>query len=71
MADMEDINWTKIFSSSLEHEVDIIKGVLAESEIDSVIINKKDSLYLIGEVELYVNSEQAFIAQQLINQIFK
>ena len=65
---MEDTNWTKIFTSTLPHEIDILQGMLAEANIESVIINKKDSSYLFGDIELYVSSSDAFLAQQLINQ---
>ena len=68
MHEMEEVNWTKIFSSTLPHEIDILQGMLAEAGIESVIINKKDSSYLFGDIELYVNATDAFLAQQLINQ---
>ncbi len=68
MLEMEEQNWIKIFTSTLPHEIDILQGMLAEANIESVIINKKDSSYLFGDIELYVSASDAFLSQQLINQ---
>jgi hypothetical protein len=64
---MEDQEWTLIYSSSNPVQVEIIKGALGENEIECIIINKKDSVYLFGEVELYVRAEDALMAQHLIS----
>ncbi len=61
-----DAKWTKIYSSTLLYKVEILKGLFAENNIRSVIVNKKDSAYLIGEVELFVNVEDAFRAKQIL-----
>lgn len=63
---MED--WTLVFTSNKQHEVTYLKEVLENNNILSVVVNKQDSLYLIGEVELYVPVEQAFNASQIINK---
>jgi len=66
---MED-NWFKIFSSIKLHEAEIVKAILSENEITSIIINKKDSSYQnFGEVEVFVNISDADLAQEIINQI--
>lgn len=62
-----DKNWTKIFASNLEFKAMIIKGVLEDNDIECVTINKKDSAYLFGEVEVYVPTDQALLANQIIN----
>ncbi|MGB4204127.1 MAG: DUF2007 domain-containing protein [Bacteroidales bacterium] len=62
-----DEKWTMIFSSSDVVKVEILKGLLAAENIESVIINKKDSSYLFGEAELYVPVEDAFKANQIIS----
>ncbi len=58
--------WTLVYSSSQLFEIEILKSMLLEHDIQSVIINKKDSFYLFGDVELYVKVEDAFEATQLI-----
>lgn len=62
-------NWVKIHTVSQEYEAEIIKGMLEGNEIDSVIVNKKDSAYLFGEIEIFVDVENAFLAKQLITKL--
>ena len=61
-------NWQKIYSNTQEHKVDIVQAVLKDSGINSVIMNKKDSAYLFGELELYVQSDDVMKARQIINK---
>jgi hypothetical protein len=61
-----DPNWMKVYSSNQLWQVELIQGLLADNDIQSVIVNKKDSSYLFGEVELYVNVEDTFAAKQII-----
>jgi hypothetical protein len=60
-------NWVLIYSSPVLVEVELIKGLLKENDIEAVLINKKDSAYLFGDIELYVTSEDAFNANQIIS----
>ncbi|MDR4988481.1 MAG: DUF2007 domain-containing protein [Bacteroidales bacterium] len=64
---MED-NWQKIYSSSFEHKLELVKAVLEDEGINSVIINKKDSAYLFGELELYVHADDVLKSKQIINK---
>lgn len=61
--------WTCVYTSNKFHDVEFIKSLLETHSIESVIINKQDSLYLIGYIELYVPVEYAFIASQIINSL--
>jgi hypothetical protein len=62
-----DDTWQKIYSSGYEHKVEIVKAVLKDRDIDSVIVNKKDSAYLFGDLELYVHADQVIRAKRIIN----
>jgi hypothetical protein len=64
---MMEAKWTQIYSSADTFHVEVLKGLLAENGIESVVVNKKDSAYLFGEAELYVNVEDAFRATQIIS----
>ena len=62
-------DWIKIYSSPQIHKIEIVKGVLGDNNIKSVSINKHDSSYRsFGEIELYVNKEDALKALQIINK---
>lgn len=61
-------NWVKVYSSSRLYEIELIKGLLSENNIESVTMDKQDSAYHFGAIELYVKVENAFQAKQLIEQ---
>ncbi|NVO01769.1 MAG: DUF2007 domain-containing protein [Bacteroidetes bacterium] len=60
--------WTKIYSSNYIHKVEIAQAYLESSNIESVIVNKQDSNYFFGEIELHVNVDQAMEANQILSK---
>lgn len=60
-------NWNLVYSSPYSYKVELIKAVLLNQGIESVILNQKDSAYLFGEFELYVLPEDVLRAKQIIN----
>lgn len=58
--------WTCISSSAHLHEIELLRGILEDHQINAIVINKQDSSYLFGEIELYVSVEDAFNAIQII-----
>lgn len=70
MKDEEGDHWELVFSTSLPYQAEIVKSLLLENDIISVIINKQDSSYLtFGEIELYVKRNDILSAKQIINTI--
>lgn len=59
-------NWTLVYSSNQLYKVELKRQLLEENDIQAIIVNKKDSAYLFGDIELYVSVEDAFQARQLI-----
>ena len=59
-------NWKKIFISPNQIEAEFIKNELLANEIPAVILNKKDSSYLIGYYEVQVPESQESIAKIII-----
>ena len=58
---------------ALRHRMTVFEKIalcalLADNEIESIIMNKQDSAYLFGEIEVYVSPADAFKARQLIIQ---
>jgi hypothetical protein len=60
-------DWTKVFSSQYIHQVEIIKALLEDNDIESVIMNKQDSSYFFGEIDLYVSNDEIIRAKQIID----
>lgn len=60
-------DWTKIreFNNAIEAELE--KQMLEANGVPAVLLNKKDSSYLFGKVELYINKDNVPIAEQLLN----
>jgi len=59
-------SWLPVYSSSLLYEAEMISSLLADNDIECVIMNKQDSAYLFGEIDVYVPTDQVFNAKQLI-----
>jgi hypothetical protein len=60
--------WVKIFSGGQLPYVAMIKHLLESNDIAVIQLNKQDSNYLFGELELYVRSEDVIKAKHLIAQ---
>ncbi len=59
-------DWIKIYSTGANYKAELLKGLLVENNIEAVIINKKDSSYGFGELELYVKADDVVKAKHLI-----
>ena len=62
-------NWVTIKSSDQVYQLEILKGLLLQHDITSVVINKRDSSYMnFGEAELKVLESDSEKVLQIINQ---
>jgi len=62
-----EANWVLIYSSTIVVDVEMKRMYLEENGINSIIINKQDSVYnTFGEIELYVNRDHILKAKRLI-----
>ena len=59
-------NWVCIFNTSEGYRAEIAKDILYEEGIDAVIINKKDSNYQFGILEIYVERDHAIRAKHIL-----
>lgn len=59
-------NWIVIYSTAQLYEAELVKTVMTDNDIECVIMNKQDSTYRFGEIEVYVPTDEAFKAKQLI-----
>ena len=65
-------NWIKIFTSPDYYRSEMVKQVLTEHQIDTVLLNKQAYSHRpFGEVELYIHQENFSNAIEIIilNQI--
>ncbi|KIO44164.1 MULTISPECIES: putative signal transducing protein [Porphyromonadaceae] len=60
-------NWVSVFTTNEEFEAERIKELLSDSNIPAVILNQKDSSYImLGEVNVMVNKEHKEEAEKVI-----
>lgn len=63
--------WQKVFEDSTSHRVEIVKSVLEDMGITSVIVNKKDSSYQFGHFEIKVAPDDVLRAIKVIKEDIK
>ena len=62
-------DWVQVYSTDKMFQAEILKQVLADHEIEAVIINKMDSSYKsFGEIEIYVKNIHVIKAKMLSRQ---
>ena len=61
-------NWTVIFSSGNLQKAELVKGLLAHNEIQSVIVNHQDSFYKFGDIQVYVNRDDVVKAKFILKE---
>ena len=59
--------WIKVKTFTKPIEAEIVKQMLEENDVAAVLLNKQDSSYLFGKIELYVYEEDETVANVLIN----
>ncbi len=59
-------DWVKIYSVDTPYKAELAIGLLAEHGIEAVTFNKKDSVYLFGDVEVYVHRDSVAIAKHIL-----
>ena len=61
-------NWVKIYTSNQFFKSEIVKQVLVDHEIEAVLLNKQDSSYKFGEVEVHIHQVDFNKALEIILQ---
>lgn len=61
-------NWEKVLVTPVFHRAELAKFLLAEHEIEAVVLNKKDSNYVVfGSCEVYVPTKDAILARIILD----
>ena len=67
---MTQNNWITLVTTSKPYQLELMKGLLLEHEIQSVIINKIDSSYLqFGEAELKVKASDLEASKEILKDV--
>lgn len=60
-------NWELVYSTSKPYEAEMVRSLLESTNIGAVVINKQDSSYMFGDIEVYVHPDQYDQALNIIN----
>jgi hypothetical protein len=64
-----DEPWEALYSSQQPYRIEILRSLLENEGIISVVINKKDSAYvMMGEAELWVKRDDLLSAIQILKK---
>jgi hypothetical protein len=65
-------DWVIVYSSNNLFESEMLVRMLADNDIEAIIINKQDSSYpVFGNVEMYVKTDKIIWAKKLITDFGK
>ena len=59
--------WQKIYSTDMPFRAEIVRLTLERQKYNPVLLNKKDSSYLFGNYEVYVEREYVLKAIKIIS----
>ena len=52
-------DWQLVYSAKSAIDAEMVRGMLENNGIEAVVMNKQDSSYLFGDVEVYVSKEHS------------
>jgi hypothetical protein len=65
-------DWVIVYSTNNLFESEMLVRMLADNDIEAIIINKQDSSYpVLGDVEMYVKADKIIRAKKLITDFGK
>lgn len=64
-----EANWTKIYATSDFYRAEMIRQILIEHDIPAVILNKQDSSYRFGSVEIWTHRDDKIAAIVVIEEM--
>jgi len=64
-------DWVCVYTFNREYQSQLALEMLAENDIEATLLNKMDSVYQIGDIELYVHPDQVIRAKMLLNEFEK
>ena len=59
-------NWTKVFESAMNYQVEIVADILESHGLSPVIINKKETYTQLGVYEVMVSKDEIMRALKII-----
>jgi hypothetical protein len=61
--------WVNVFVTSQPYRAELAKQVLEQSDIDAVLLNKRDSFYHVGDIEVHVKQDNVIKAKNVLKTL--
>lgn len=61
--------WVVAFTADRQYLAEIAMNILGDAGIDSYIVNKTDSVLLVGDIEVYVKQDLLLKAKHLLKDL--
>ena len=61
-------DWEKVYITAHQHQAEIVLAVLEDHGIEAHLIDKRDSSYLFGDIEIYVRPANIEEARKIITE---
>jgi hypothetical protein len=61
-------NWNLVYTSDQLYKAELFREFLADNGITAFIINKQDSVYRFGDIEVYTRPDDVMRAKLLIEK---
>ncbi len=62
-------NWIAIYETDQLYRAELVKDILNNEEVDAVILNRKDSSYHFGSIQVMVNPKDKEKAAEIVKSI--
>ncbi|MFM7217465.1 MAG: putative signal transducing protein [Bacteroidota bacterium] len=61
-------DWVRAYITNQPHRAEIVVAVLEDHDIEAHMIDKRDSSYLFGDIEVFVHPKDLEASSRLINE---
>ena len=61
-----DKDWRLVYSTDKSYEAEMIRGFLESAGLAPIVLNRRDSSFLLGDIDIYVSPEQEEQALSII-----
>jgi hypothetical protein len=61
-------DWVIVYTTNKIYQAELFREVLGDHDIESFVINKQDSSYKFGNIEVYVKRDKILKAKLLVKE---
>lgn len=62
-------DWVAVFNTTQPYRAEMAKQVLEQNDIEAVLLNKRDSFYHVGDVEVHVKQNNVIKAKIILKAL--